>query len=287
MAESFKKITFAQYFMYQSLTKPSVPLTILAILLITISSCSSIKDVKYFKDIPDSVHRVELAKLHYTDPVVQTDDILSVNIQTADPAATVALTQGNVQNSAVGSSSVGATGNQTIAGYLVDKNGMIELPVIGKIEVRGLTIEQARELIRSNAAKFYRDPTVNIRFANFRVNILGEVNKPGTYVLSNEKVTILDALGLAGDMTIYGKRDNVVLIRQDDNGNRMLVHLDLTSSKVLSSPYYYLRQNDYIYVEPSKTKLVASDAIQTRNIAIGTSVLSIVILLFTAIYNHK
>jgi len=257
------------------------------ILIITISSCSSIKDVKYFKDVPDSVKVMELARLQYTDLKIQVDDILSVNIQTVDPGATVTLTQGNVQNSAIGSSSTGSTGTQTIAGYLVDKSGMIELPVVGKIQVRGLTIEEAREAIRSRVATLYRDATVNVRFANLRVNILGEVNKPGTYVLSNEKVSILDALGLAGDMTIYGKRDNVTLIRQDDNGNRILVHLDLTSSKVLNSPYYYLRQNDYIYVEPSKTKLVASDAIQTRNIAIGTSVLSIVILLFTAIYNHK
>ena len=257
------------------------------ILIITISSCSSIKDVKYFKDVPDSVKVLDLQRLQYTDLRIQTDDILSVNIQTVDPGATVALTQGNVQNSAIGSSSTSATGGQTIAGYLVDKSGMIELPVVGKIKVRGLTIEEAREAIRSRVSTLYRDATVNVRFANLRVNILGEVNKPGTYVLSNEKVSILDALGLAGDMTIYGKRDNVTLIRQDDNGNRILVHLDLTSSKVLNSPYYYLRQNDYIYVEPSKTKLVASDAIQTRNIAIGTSVLSIVILLFTAIYNHN
>ncbi len=275
--------------MHQFLIKPFTYLraAVLLILIITISSCSSIKDVKYFKDIPDSVGVLTLQRLHYTDPRVQSDDILSVNIQTADPAATVTLAQGNIQNSAVGASSVGATGGQTIAGYLVDKSGMIELPVVGKVAVRGLTIEEVRERIRSQAARFYRDPTVNVRFANFRVNILGEVNKPGTYVLSNEKVTILDALGLAGDMTIYGKRDNVTLIRQDENGNRILVHLDLTSSKVLNSPYYYLRQNDYIYVEPSKTKIVASDAIQSRNIAIGTSVLSIVILLFTALYNHK
>jgi polysaccharide export outer membrane protein len=238
---------------------------------IILSSCSSIKNVKYFKDISDTAQYTRLADLKYTEPKIQADDILSINIQTVDPAATQSLTLGNVQNSAIGSTSAGSTGGQTISGYLVDNKGNIEMPVIGKILLAGLTTEQARDLVRERASLYFKNPTVNLRFANFKITILGEVTKPGTYVVSNEKINILDALGLAGDLTVYGKRENVVLIRQQENGSRALARLDLSKSDVLNSPYFFLRQNDYLYVEPGKSKIVSSDAIQNRNIAIITS----------------
>ncbi len=251
------------------------------------NSCTTLRNVRYFSDLPDSANVKQLKDLNYKEPQIRTDDILSVNIQTADPNSTQVITQGNLQNSAVGASSASGVGGQTTSGYLVDNEGEIEIPVLGKLHVAGLTTEQTRNLIREQASKYYKNPTVNVRFVNLRVTIIGEVNKPGTYVLANERVTLLDALGLAGDMTIYGRRDNVALIRQYDDGRREIVRLDLTKSQVLNSPYYYLRQNDYLYVEPIKAKIVASDAIQNRNIAIATSVLSIVILLFSTIYNHN
>lgn len=255
------------------------------IFIAIVSSCSSIKNVKYFTDIPDTAASKMLGDIKYVEPCIQPDDILSINVQTVDPAATQIITASNLQNSAVGSTSVGSTGSQTINGYLVDKNGYVEIPVLGKLKLQGLTTQQARELIRARAEQFFKDPTVNVRFANFRVTILGEVEKPGTYVVPNEKITILDALGLAGDLTIYGKRENVLLIRQYADGRREAVRLDLTKSSVLNSPYYYLRQNDYIYVEPVKSKLVASDAIQNRNVniltAISASVLSLLAILIS------
>ncbi|CAM3758963.1 polysaccharide biosynthesis/export family protein [Mucilaginibacter galii] len=251
------------------------------------TSCSSIKNVKYFKDIPDSAAVTRLADIKYTEPKILPDDILSINIQTVDPAATQTLTQGNVQNSAIGATSTGSTGGQTIAGYLVDNQGNVEMPVLGKIKISGLTSEQARNLIREKAAQYYKNPTVNLRFANFKITILGEVSKPGTYVVSNEKVNILDALGLAGDLTIYGKRENVVLIRQHDDGSRQLIRLDLSKSEVLNSPYYFLKQNDYLYVESSKSKIVASDAIQNRNISIITAITASLVSLLAIIISTK
>jgi len=257
----------------------------LVFFLIFLTSCSSIKNIKYFKNVADTVKRVQLDDLPFIEPKIQTDDILSVSIQTADPYSTQSLTMGNLQSAAVGNTTAGSTGSQTIAGYLVDSQGNIELPIIGKVHVAGLTTEQSRELIRDKASEFYKKPSVNIRFANFKITILGEVNKPGTYVISNEKVNLLDALGQAGDLTIYGKRENVTLIRRYDTGKRELVHLDLTNSQILNSPYYYLRQNDYIYVEASKSKIASSDAIQNRNIsiitAIGASLISVLAILLS------
>lgn len=256
---------------------------------VVLTSCSTIKNVKYFKDIPDTAQYTRLADLKYTEPKIQPDDILSINIQTVDPTATQTLTQGNVQNAAIGATSAGSTGGQTIAGYLVDNKGSIEMPVIGKIMLAGLTTEQARDLVREKATQYYKNPTVNLRFANFKITILGEVTKPGTYVVSNEKINILDALGLAGDLTVYGKRENVVLIRQQDNGSREFVRLDLSKSEVLNSPYFFLRQNDYLYIEPSKSKIASSDAIQNRNITILTTLggllISIVAIVVSATNN--
>lgn len=252
--------------------KFSLKWCLLIYLPIILTSCSSIKNVKYFKDIPDTVTITRLAALTYIEPKIQPDDILSINIQTADAAATQILQAGNVQNAAIGVSSIGTTGSQSVSGYLVDLNGKIELPVLGKISISGLTTEQAREVIRSKAAEYYKNPSVNLRFANFRITVLGEVAKPGTYVVSNEKINVLDALGLAGDLTIYGKRDNISLIRQNEDGTRDLVKLDITKSEILNSPYFFLRKNDYLVIEPSKSKVASSDAIQSRNISIATAI---------------
>jgi len=248
-------------------------------------SCSSIKNVKYFTDIPDTARYTSLNRLNYVDPLIQPDDIMSINIQVTDPTATQVIATGNVSNSAVGSTTAGSTGSQTINGYLVDESGNVEIPVLGKVKLKGLTTEQAREVVRARASLYFKDPTINVRFANFRITVLGEVAKPATYVVPNEKITILDALGLAGDLTIYGRRDNVLLIRQYDDGRRETIRLDLTKSSVLNSPYYYLRQNDYIYVEPTKAKIVSSDAIQNRNIsiitAVGASLISVIAILLS------
>lgn len=256
-------------------------------ILILLSSCSSIKNIKYFSDISDTTKLTQLANLRFVEPVILKDDILSINIQTVEPLATLNVTQGNLQNSAIGSSSAGSTGGQAVSGYLVDDKGTIELPVIGKVTVAGLTTEQARELIRAKAGNYYKNPTVSLRYANFKITVLGEVNRPAIYVVPNEKVNILDALGLAGDLTVFGKRENVVLIRQQMDGSRTLVRLDLTKSEILNSPYYFLRQNDYIYVETSKSKIASSDAIQNRNISVLTAAAGILVSIVAIVISSR
>src|SRR5690606_13432793 len=148
--------------------------------------------------------------------------------------------------------------------------------LIGKVQVVGLTTYQAREKITKLAEQYYKDPTVQVRFANFKVTVLGEVTRPATYTVPNEKVTVLDALGLAGDMTIYGKRENVLLVREQ-NGQKELVRLNLNDSEVFSSPYFYLRQNDVIYIEPGKAKAAANNAARTQTFAIIVSLVSVLI----------
>lgn len=220
-------------------------------------SCGSVKNVKYLGDIPDSAKLVEKVTAKYVEPVIMSDDILVITIQTIDPTASSIANQGQ-QMPTVGSGSQSSQ-QQQVTGYLVDKNGEVDFPLIGKIKLEGYTTYQAREIVTKEASKYYKDPSVQVRFANFKVTVIGEVNKPGTYTLPNERVSVFDIIGLAGDLTIYGKRDNIMLIREV-NGLKNIVRLNLTSSEIFASPYYYLRQNDVIYIEPDKSKAAALNA---------------------------
>jgi polysaccharide export outer membrane protein len=254
---------------------------------LTLFSCSSTKNIKYFQDIPDSGLLKTIPVAAYTEPTIKVDDILTVIVETVDPTATEVINIGNI--SLASTSTASSTGaNQTnfqqpISGYLVDKNGNIEVPILGIIHVSDLTIAEAKEVVRSKASSFYKNPTVIVRNANFKITVAGEVARPSTYIFPNEKITILDALSSAGDLTIYGKRDNVLLLRQGKDGSMMEYRINLNKSNILNSPYYYLQQNDYIYVEPNKGKAAANDLSQTRNIAILSSVLSLIIIIATRV----
>jgi polysaccharide export outer membrane protein len=244
-------------------------------------SCISNKKIAYFQDI-QSVKQAALdSAIAFTEPVIQPDDILSINIFTLNPQS------GAIINQAAETPTLGGNTNTSLAtqstGFLVDKNGEIELSLVGKLKVAGLTTYQARELIREKASSVYKQPNVQLRFANFKVSVLGEVKNPSAYTLPNEKVTILDALSLAGDLTIYGKRDNILIVR-DNNGKKEFARLDINSSTIFSSPFYYLKQNDVVYVEPNKRKVTASNSGQLQTIGVIASVLSVIVL---AISNFK
>ncbi len=242
---------------------------------IFLSSCTTQK-IAYFRDLPDSVKYSSLPISSFKDPLIQPDDILSISIQTIDPTTSAPINQAT-EGPVLGAGSYSAGNQQSVTGFLVDKNGEIELAMIGKVKVAGVSTYEARELIRKRAEAFYKYPNVQLRFANFKVTVLGEVMRPATYTLPNEKVSILDAIGLAGDLTIYGKRENVLLIREKE-GKKEFVRFDLSSSEVFKSPYYYLRQNDVIYIEPNKSKIATTDAARTRTYAILGSVLSLLIV---------
>jgi len=251
-------------------------------------SCSSTKKIKYFQDIPDSGTLKTIPTANYMSPKIQVDDILTIIIETIDPQSqsTAVINLGNVPSASVGTSMNGGLANlnqQISSGYLVNKEGFIELPILGKIKIVDYTTSEATEIIRTEVLKYYKNPTVIVRFANFKISVTGEVLKPGVYVMPNEKVNILDALAIAGDLTIFGKRENILLIRENADGTKIPYRINLKKSDIMSAPYYYLHQNDIIYVEPRKAKSDATDAAQQKYVGVAAAILSLIIILATRV----
>lgn len=262
------------------------PISIVVLGLICFSSCGGIKNYKYFKDISDSAAVTDLNTSAYIEPKIQTDDIMYIAIQTIEPSAGTTV---NALNAQSGSSAVGASSGTPLGGptqgatygFLVDKQGEVTVPIIGSVKLAGLTTQEARILLTQKAAKYYKDATIIIRFANFKITVLGEVQRPGSYAIPNERVSLLDALGYAGDLTIFGKRDNILLLRRNSDGKTQAVRLDLTKSNIFQSPYFYLQQNDQIYIEPNKSKVTNSDGTLVRNISIGSAVLGFLVVIIS------
>ena len=232
------------------------------------TSCVSIKKARYFNDLPDTL--VEPIVIHatpFTDPKIENNDILAITLQT--------VTQ-NAGNAPITSNTLG-TFNE-LNGFLVDKNGYVELSLIGFVKVAGLTTSEARELIKQKAKEFYNNPVVNVRISNFDIEILGDVNHPGKISVPSEKVSILDAIALASDLPLTAKKDNILLIRTQGD-EKKFVRLDMNSSKVFQSPYFYLKQHDVLIVEPNKYKIQNSDNTVIRNLGILSSLVSIASLI--------
>ncbi len=230
--------------------------------------------IAYFKDIPDATSPKLLNLSAFTSPVVRTDDILNIVIQTLDPNSNQILNQGNLPVLSGAASGTPTNSQSVISGYLVDKDGFIRMPYIGNLLVKGFTTAQIRDTIVQKISYYFKDPVVNVRFANFKVTVLGEVKNPSTFVIPNEKPTVIDALGLAGDITLYGKRNNVLLIR-DNEGKKEIARLNLDSSRSISSPYFYLRPNDVLVVEASASRVESTDAYRTKYISIIVGALSL------------
>lgn len=230
-------------------------------MILMLASCASSKKVAYFQNAVDGV--VERSEGLY-DAKIMPKDILTITVSTTNPEAATPfnLTISNTLN-ATGQMYSGSGVLQT---YLVDNNGEIEYPVVGKIKVAGLTKNECQELVKSKIKAFLaedEDPIVTVRMSSYRVTIIGEVRSPGVIPVGTEKMSILEALASAGDLTIYGKRDNVMLIREEANGQKTVHRLNLNDANIISSPYYYLQQNDIVYVEPN--------GVQAKNSAIGSS----------------
>ncbi len=248
-------------------------------------SCKSYKNVPYFKDIPDSLQGTYThPAAAFRDVTIQPDDIIQVSIQTIDPQINQQLAAGSGTNYTTQPSATNApvTAVAAVNGYRVSQDGYIEMPLTGRLRVAGLTTEQARDSVRGRASIYYKMPVVNVRFANFQVTVLGEVVRPATYVVPNERVDVLQALGMAGDLTIYGKRENVMVIREE-SGRKTFARLNLNSSDIFQSPYFQLQQRDIVYVEPSKSKAASTDVAQTRTIALLGTFTSLLIVLFSRI----
>lgn len=256
-------------------------LIIPVIVILVFTSCTAPKNVAYFENLPDTLKTFDVASVPFKNPLIKPDDLLMVNIQTLDPEANALFNAVNTPIAAVGANNITMSGNQMITGLLVDKDGTIELPVIGRVNVEGYTTQQARDTIKKRVDRFYTTSTVDVRFNNFKITVIGEVNRPSTFIVPNEEVTVLDALGMAGDLTIYGKRENVLLIRKDSANVKKFVRLNLNSTDIVSSPYYYLKQGDVLYIEPNKAKAYSLDAYRARNYTIAASIITLLIVIAT------
>jgi polysaccharide biosynthesis/export protein len=225
-------------------------------LVLLLTGCSSQKEVAYFNGLnansADSINR-KFNKIH--EARICAGDMLSITVTGLDPLAVAPFNLPLVSYATPGTDQLYSA--PTLQSYLVDINGNINFPVIGTLKLVGFSKSQAIKYINDQLAPYLKNSIVTLQFLNYKVTVLGEVSRPGQYSINNERVTVLDALGLAGDMTIYGKRNNV-LITRENNGKLEFVRLNLNTAEVFTSPYYYLQQNDVIYVEPSSVKSIAS-----------------------------
>ncbi|SFE03304.1 polysaccharide export outer membrane protein [Chitinophaga sp. CF118] len=236
------------------------------------SSCVSTKSSVYFHDLPDTVMAPVAGNF---EPVIQKNDILQITVSSMNVEDAVIYNTPSMANIGGASSS----GPQAV-GFLVSEQGFIQYPVLGQVKADGLTKSELTKYLHDQLEqrKLLVDPVVSIRFLNYRVTVLGEVTRPTVVNVGNEKITIMEALGLAGDITVFGKKENVLLIR-DTDGVRTVKRLNLNSREIFSSPYYYLRSNDIVYVEPNKAKIAGSDrAKQTIPIILSSLSLMVIIL---------
>lgn len=225
--------------------------TLLYILLVGVilSACSSKQKLPYFADAAKDVDGV-LVGMPYL-PDIAPDDELTISVTSVDPAATAAYNLPEINPST--RSNLGATSTPRTQTYVVDTNGDIIMPVIGKIHVAGKNVEQLREEITAEVSKKVRDPHVTVQMSSFTVSVAGEVKTPQTLRVPRNRISVVEALAAAGDLTEYGDRSSVMIVRETPGG-RVYTHLDLNKVETLNSPYYYLQPNDYIYVAPNKVR---------------------------------
>ena len=242
---------------------------VLPILAITFfSSCKTQKAFGYLEDFTDTSGKVQVK---YPEPLIQKNDVLSIIVYSD------ALDQGttdklyNLANT--------GTGSSTTQGFLVDNDGYIQYPRVGRMKADGLTKPQLSDEIKKKLESELTNPSVIIRLINFKITMLGEVSKPGPISLPSEKVTILEAIGLAGDVSIYGKKEDIVVLREVDGA---VEHgkVDLSSKTLFDSPYYFLRQNDVVLVNPNKNKARLSDQVFNQRLGIAFSIINTIALLY-------
>lgn len=239
--------------------------------LLGVTSCSSYESALYMQD---SEVFNETSKAQLYDFRIMPKDELTILVSTTNPEASAPFIRKLGQSKEFSTTTTGMQ-NSNLLGYLVDNNGYIDFPVLGMVKVMGMTTRECEEHFRELLKPYLKEvPNVTVSTSNYKFSVLGEVNAPGTYSTTNEKMTIYEALALAGDMTLFSVRDNVQLMREDATGKRQVYTLDLTRADVANSPYFYIQQNDVIYVKPTKAK-VRSNTFST-NASMWITLLSLV-----------
>jgi polysaccharide biosynthesis/export protein len=264
------------------------PVISLLILTVMLTSCGSTRPYVYMQGQFDTA---KLSQLKVIEPIIQKGDLLSIIIYSDDPEATRIFNQPLIISQSPSAAS-GGTGTSegtqnslsgaspTTAGYLVDENGYIEFQKLNRLHVEGLTRAQLKDTLVLKLSDYLKNVFCTIRFLNYRFTMLGEVNRPSIYSIPNDHVNIWEALAMSGDLTFFARRDNVLIIREKE-GKREFARIDLTKPEVMTSPYFYLQQNDIVYVEQNKKKAVANDAVTARNISIAATVVSTIAIIYS------
>lgn len=242
------------------------------------TACTSTKKIIYLQDVVP-LKQQEIEQKY--EVIIHGDDLLAIMVNSRDPELALPFNMPMVSYQ-LGSN---AGGQQRVLGYLVDTNGNIDFPILGEIHVEGLTRMQLTELIKNKLIEgdLIKDPIVTVQFLNFKISVMGEVGRPGSFTISGDRITLLEALSMAGDLTIYGRRDRVGVIRENNGKHTILFH-DLRSADIFNSPCYYLQQNDIVYVEPNKAKSGQSSINQNNSIGVWVSVISLLTTIAVLIF---
>lgn len=250
--------------------------TIPILFVLLLFSCKSREEVVYYQNI-DGLANKEKANSY--EIKIQPDDLLMIIVSAEDPETAIPF---NLSSISVASTyNLNAMrGQEVMQSYLVSADGVIDFPVLGKLKLAGLTRSEVLQLFQDKISKYIKNPIINLRIMNFKVSLQGEVTLPGTYNVASERITLIEALTLAKDLTIYGKRDNILIIRETD-GVKSYNRVDITKADFINSPFYYLAQNDVVYVEPNKVRI--NGAAVGANTGVIISITSLVITLITLI----
>lgn len=235
-----------------------------------ITSCGTTRNITYLSNLGNSTESTSQV-VQQPNIAIQPDDILSITVSSL-----------SIESNAIFNAKA-EMGVEELTGYMVDEKGIIDFPLIGEVKLAGLTKAEATEVLTKKLNEHVKRPIVSIRFQNFTVTVLGEVNNPSSFRIPSDQVNIFEALGLAGDMTVYGRRENVLLIREKDN-IRTTVRLNINDKEILNSPYFYLQQNDIIYVEPDEAKAGQTNVKRGRfqfGLSVATSLITVVTLVIT------
>jgi len=260
----------------------SLKKTVPFLFVLLIFSCKPKKDVVYYQNI-DGLSSAEQSNSY--EIKIQPDDLLMIIVSADDPETAIPFNLSAISiPSATNTNLMSLRGQESIQYYLVDASGTIDFPVLGKLKVGGLSRSELMHLLETKIAKYIKNPIINIRLMNFKVSVQGEVTLPGTYPVNSDRITLIEAISRAGDLTIYGKRNNVLIIREL-NGVKSYNRVDITKADFINSPFYYLAQNDVVYVEPNKTRI--NGAAVGANTGVIISVTSLVITLITLIVTAK
>lgn len=235
-----------------------------------LASCGNTKKLQYIQGPLDAS---KYGTVKYKEPIIQNGDVLSITVFSDNPVASSIYNQPAVSSALSGGASTAGGGAGSAGGYLVDNNGNIQFHGIGKLTARGLTRQQLATSITEKLQPVLQNAYCQVRFANFKITVIGEVNRPSVFSVPSEKVSILEALGLAGDLTVFGRRDSVMIIRETDV-QREMGWIDLRKTDLFTSDFYFLQQNDVVVVHPTRAKSAVNDEIWTRNISLAATLIS-------------